>query len=517
MTNPAATMRMLIVYGICIPVAIFAGYFLVNAVNSPTYGTLGILGVVIALLLTPIFIKWHYPILILALHLPVVCFFLKGAPPIWQVAVILSLGIAIVERALNNKHRFLSVPSMVWPMIYTFAMALMTAKLTGGIALHALGGANDAMGGGKKYIALFLGAAAFFAIISRKVPTEQRKLYLCLFALAGVPTFFGDISTLLPSPLNYIGLLIPPTQFSMDSNFGMRWVAFGATAGVLANFMLIWYGLRGIFTGPATIWRAPLFIGFIGVSLIGGHRLYLLTYIAVCGLMFFLEGLHRTRLLALFLFGAIVGICLLVPLANKLPFSIQRSLAVVPGLPIDQMARADAEASSEWRLDIWRDTWPKVPQYLLLGKGYALTAEDFEMMGRGMLANGAETKMDASENGLALAGDYHSGPLSMLMPFGIWGAISFLWMTWAAWHIAYRNFKYGDLELRVLNIYLLASTVWNIICFLFVFGSFGDNIFYTSCIIGFSVAMNGGVCGPACQPAKAAQAAPLRRLQPHPV
>ena len=57
MTNPAATLRMLITYGICIPLAIMAGYFLVNAVNAPTYGSLGILGVVIALLLTPIFIK----------------------------------------------------------------------------------------------------------------------------------------------------------------------------------------------------------------------------------------------------------------------------------------------------------------------------------------------------------------------------------------------------------------------------------------------------------------------------
>src|ERR1700744_2942405 len=101
MTNPANMMRMLITYGICIPVAILAGYFLVNAVNSPDYGTLGVLGIVITLLLTPIFIKWHYPVLILSIHLPVLCFFLKGAPPISQVMVILSLGIAIVERALN--------------------------------------------------------------------------------------------------------------------------------------------------------------------------------------------------------------------------------------------------------------------------------------------------------------------------------------------------------------------------------------------------------------------------------
>ena len=517
MTNPAATMRLLVTYAICIPVAILAGYFLVNTLNSPDYGNIGILGVIIALLLVPIFIKWHYPILIIALHLPIVCFFLKGRPSLWQVMVILSFTIAIVERALNSKKQFIRVPSMAWPMIYTVGVALFTAKLTGGFGLHALGGDT---GGGKKYIAIFLGVLAFFAITSRPIPENHRKLYLYFYLLAGVVTFLGDLALILPTPFNYISLLIPPSsQFATSDDFSFassRLVAFGATGGVLASFMLAIYGMRGIFSGGKALWRAPIFIGLIGFSLIGGHRLNLLTFVGMCGLMFFLEGLHRTRTLPHFLFGSVVCVCLLVPLADKLPFSIQRSLAVVPYLHVDPAARADAEGSSDWRLQLWRDTWPKVPQYLLLGKGYALTAEDFEMMGNGMLANGIEAKMDSSEQGLGIAGDYHSGPLSILMPFGIWGAISYLWLSFAGLRILYRNFKYSEPELRTVNTYFLAGGIWGFIAFLFIFGAYTDSIFATAYSIGFSVALNGGVRGPLPKPANIFQIKPVRQLQSQP-
>ena len=54
--------------------------------------------------------------------------------------VMISLGIAIVERAMNSDKRFLSAPAMTWTLIYTTAMAVITMKLTGGFHLHTVGG-----------------------------------------------------------------------------------------------------------------------------------------------------------------------------------------------------------------------------------------------------------------------------------------------------------------------------------------------------------------------------------------
>ena len=59
MTNPAALMRMLITYAICIPIAIVTGYILTDVGNNPNYSNLFVVGLLIALVLSPIFIKWH--------------------------------------------------------------------------------------------------------------------------------------------------------------------------------------------------------------------------------------------------------------------------------------------------------------------------------------------------------------------------------------------------------------------------------------------------------------------------
>jgi hypothetical protein len=178
-----------------------------------------------------------------------------------------------------------------------------------------------------------------------------------------------------------------------------------------------------------------------------------------------------------------------------LPFTFQRALSFMPGINVTTDAKLSAEESTEWRLRIWRATWPKVPDYLLVGKGYALSAEDFQMMGAGTFAGGASSKMDASDEALAIAGDYHSGPLSTLMSFGIWGAIAILWIMLAGLRIVYLNFKYGDPDLKIANTFLIAIHIQHCLAFLFIYGAFQNDVADFAKVIGFSVALNRGVCG----------------------
>ena len=174
-----------------------------------------------------------------------------------------------------------------------------------------------------------------------------------------------------------------------------------------------------------------------------------------------------------------------------------------------------ADATIDWRLQIWRDTWPKVPQYLLIGKGYALSAEDFEMIGNGELANGAASKLDSSEVSLAVSGDYHNGPLSTLMPFGIWGAISILWIMYAALRITYLNYKFGDPDLKIFNRLFLVMNLQHCIVFFLIFGAYGNDVSDFAKMVGFSIAMNRGICGLKTFRAAAPQTIkPLAELQP---
>jgi hypothetical protein len=408
-----------------------------------------------------------------------------------QVVVLMSLGIAIIERTLNSDRHFVKAPMMVWPLLFTAAMAFMTAQLTGGIGLHTLGGDT---GGGKKYIALFIGVATFFALISRPIPKEKRRLYVVLFFLAGFPGFISDLFPVLPSPLNFINLLFPPTGEAIqggDFSLGVtRLGSLASSAGVVANFLVVRYGLRGIFSAQHPL-RLLLFCSMMAMTMLGGFRIVLISYIMILTMLFFLEGLHRTRMVLVFAMIGVLVATLLVPFANKLPYTFQRALSFLP-LNLDPAAKMDADGSKEWRERMWVDVWPKVPQYLLLGKGYSLSAQDMSYMGGGAF-QGLGEGLDASQDGLAISMDYHNGPLSTLMPFGIWGMISYLWVTLATILILYRNFRYGDDDLKTVNAFLLAMAVCRFIGYFFLFGAYSGDIGEFAKLAGFSVALNWGI------------------------
>src|SRR5829696_6746520 len=123
-------------------------------------------------------------------------------------------------------------------------------------------------------------------------------------------------------------------------------------------------------------------------------------------------------------------------------------------LDIDAAARHDAQASLDWRLDMWKTLVPEIPRYFWIGKGYALSPTDVyftnEATRRGLM-KGYEAA--------ALVGDYHSGPLSVLLPFGIFGMIAFVWFLAASIRALFLNYRYGLPELHNINTFLFSYFV----------------------------------------------------------
>jgi hypothetical protein len=242
--------------------------------------------------------------------------------------------------------------------------------------------------------------------------------------------------------------------------------------------------------------------------MLGGFR----SSVILCGLIFtvqfFLERVYRTRVFPMFIFCGIIIAVLLVPFAQKLPYTWQRSLAFLP-LKINETAKRDAQNTLEWRLQIWKDMLPTVPQYLLLGKGYSLSKLDLAT------ASSQSFKYVSDADAVSIVGNYHSGPLSVAIPFGIWGIIGVLWFWIASLHGLHRNYRYGDPTLRVVNGFLFAYFTAKIILFLVVFGGlYGDMATFVG-IIGLSISLNGGVRRPVPQTAPSMKGTQFaRRLQP---
>jgi len=266
--------------------------------------------------------------------------------------------------------------------------------------------------------------------------------------------------------------------------------------------MLVKYGIRGIFMSGKP-WRSFMFGLFWVMLLFGGFRSMFIGCVLIFAIQFFLEGLHRTRLMPRFVFAGLLVCAFAVPFADKLPYSVQRSLAFLP-LNINPVARADAQGSSDWRVEMWMAVLPEVPDHLLLGKGYVLSRLDLETMG----TDSAFHPISAADWGSTLAGDYHSGPLSVVLPLGIWGVIAFSWFLIAAIRALYANYRYGDPALRNINTLLLAAFIGHTLMFIIIFGAIESDMLSFAGLIGLSVSLNGGVCRPATEPVGTAAPAP---------
>jgi hypothetical protein len=508
--NNSNALKTLVIYGLCIPLAIILGYMLTNPLSYETFGVVGLLAF---LLVFPLIMKWHYPLLLLSWNMSLSgLFFLPGSPTVWLLLVILSIGMTIFERALSREQKTMGLPRVALPILYLGIVIIITAQLTGGFGFRALG---SEVYGGKKYVYLLAALASYFALTSQNIPLHRAKLYVGFFFLGGLTNAVGDLFPITPKALEFIFWFFPPYSSVDQLQLGytrLRGVGFAGFAAYC--WMLAHFGIRNLFV-MRKWWRMVIFLLVIVASFLGGFRSTLLAMVLIFTIQFFLEGLHRTRLLPVFgVVGILCGV-MLIPFGSKLPFTFQRVLAVIPEdfLHLDHRARIDAEGSSRWRLELWESILPQVPQHLFLGKGYRITPKDFQMMGY----DTSFKAVDASQQGLALAYEYHNGPLSVLIPFGIWGAVGFCWFLVAAFQVLIRNFRYGDPSLKVLNAFFLAMLTQKTIMFFSIFGSLDSDMVGFVGLVALNMSLNGGMAKkPVTEPVAAIKQASPRLLHPRP-
>src|SRR5438309_10939744 len=175
MIEASSLFRSVLIYSICVPLAIFLGYLMAQPMD---YSTIISLGIVLFVLMIPLFLRWHHVWLIASWNLGAVLFFVPGRPYLWLAMAWISLIISLVHHIIVPRVRFLHAPDVTRPPLFLVVVVLVTAKLTGGIGLNTLG--SDVMGG-KKYVFLLSGVVAYFALISRPIPPRRAYFYTALF------------------------------------------------------------------------------------------------------------------------------------------------------------------------------------------------------------------------------------------------------------------------------------------------------------------------------------------------
>lgn len=464
--------------------AVLVGMVLVSPTSTMAMGVVGLIALVLSL---PVLLRWHRPLLFFSWNAALQVFMLPGSPGLWMLMSGVSLGLTILGSTLGQRTELQNVRPVTWTLGLLLLVVLVTAELRGGIGIKALGGQTY---GGKRYIYVIAAVVGYFALSTVRVPLDKAALYMRGYCLGSVTLAMSNAAYML-GPAFYWLFLLFPVEFAMEQavadHFGgpMRRLS-GIGFAMIGPFclMLMSYGIRGVFDLRRP-WRVLLFGGILGVSLLAGFRSLLGLYGLLFVLQFWLEGLWRTKHMIALAVAVGLGAAAAIPFARHLPLTVQRSISFLP-LEVDPQARYDAEASSAWRFQMWRLLWTQVPEYLWLGKGYSLDPMDLyfsqESLRRGFIQN-YETAM--------IAGDFHSGPLSLLISFGVPGTVAFMAFVFVGWRVVRGNYHTGPPDLRRINTFIYAYFLCRVSFFFLVFGDFAIDLFHLTGLVGASVALNG--------------------------
>lgn len=502
--------KSLFVFLFCVPLALIFGVMLATPLDRTTMIVVmsGFL-----LLLTPFFLTGHHTFLILSWNAYINAFFLPGKPYIWMLSTVISIFFIALTVTLNrNKIKVLFVPSIAWPLFAIGLITFITAQLTGGVGAQALG---SEVFGGKRYIFIWTAIIGFFALSALPVAPAKRQWLAALFFLSSVTAAVSNAAFMLGESFYFLFLLFP-VEWALTQAVSEYMIGSFSRIGGLApasvavvSFMLVRYGIRGTFSLRYP-WRSVLFIGGIVGGLFSGFRSTFVLSMLLFAIQFFAEGLHKTKFLLLFTISFGLVAIIVLPMADRLPLSVQRCLTILP-LDLDQAAIETARGSTDWRVEMWRAVIPDIPQYLWLGKGYALDPKDVYFS-----QSHISLRMIAPFEGSLIAGDYHNGPLTLIIPFGIWGVLAFCWFAIAALRVLWNNYQYGDPAIANINTFLLVSFVGYLIYFLFIFGAFYLDLVKFVGMVGLSICLNHGVASKAGAPALMLKLKPESEPEPEP-
>jgi len=477
--------RLVLAYIVAIPLALVLGYL----VATPDTASVAALGFVLICLALPLFIQWNHALLIISWNSAFVVGFAPGQPQLWLVLAASSFGIALLNYVLGFKS-FIRVPELLKPLVFLLVIILVTAWVRGGIGLKILGGSGY---GGKKYIYLLGAFMGYFALTAQRISIGKSQRTVKWFFLSALSFAMGNLIYALGPAFYVLYYFISPdsvgSQVAADwgQNVIERFGGLGPAASGLLAFILTRWGIRRMFEWNKP-WRWLLLIAVMVAGLFSGYRSLVGFLFALFFIQFLIEGLWKTHLLPAMILLAMLVLAPALFFANKMPRAVQRSLAFLP-LDINADVRADTDASSEWRFQIWRLVWPEVPKYLLLGKGYALDPVELDMT---TLA--ARTGAISNYEEALYAGDYHNGLLSVLVPFGLLGLVAFFWLLGAGIKVLYCNHRFGDARLKQVNGVLLSYFLTQCVFFFFVFGALNVQLVAFLGILGISVSLNNGVC-----------------------
>ena len=347
---------------------------------------------------------------------------------------------------------------------------------------------QSSMVGGRPYFEIGLAFGAFMILSRVQITDFIAKIFPLFFV---TPAWCIGI-------LDVIGRVIPQTGYVLNSIYSGvgpegATAAFQAEAELGTTRMtgLLNAGLSSVLAlcakyNPITL-ISPLYphrvmmlaIAFGAIFLSGFRSVLLFGF-----LTFLLSSILRGCLKDLWVAagGGMLALVLLISMQGsvlQLPLTMQRALSWLPG-DWDERAVGDAEASSEWRVEMWGWAWndDRILRDRVWGQGFGLSIDDMNLIASSITAGGGGASLlgGSDREQFMITGSFHSGPLSTIKYIGVVGLALYYplmcYMAILAWRLCVRA---RDTKAFPLALFVGIPVMYEPFNFVVIFGGLDSN------------------------------------------
>lgn len=269
---------------------------------------------------------------------------------------------------------------------------------------------DETVVGGQEY--LWCAFACIYYISLSLIPCSKSELERVLRWSLWLVVVFSVLSTLQSVSQSSVSALA-------ESAATKRFALFSGVGMVMVLITICRYRIIEILLSPVRM--GILVAGALMVLMCGFRE----TFVMMVCVMLFVAAIRRefvsVSALAALMYGAVLLLSS-TEVIKDMPFGIQRSLSIIPGVEVDRAVERETRHSSSWRVVMWK--WALDPRtgYIrdyVWGDGFGVDmAED----ARSMRSQYRGTSNDPQLNKrFARTGTWHNGPITAIHRVGIVG------------------------------------------------------------------------------------------------
>jgi len=350
---------------------------------------------------------------------------------LYQLLLFVWVALVVAQNIIDKRKLLLPAS---WAIVLFYMINIGVVIAVRGFGLQFLGGG---MRGGMTYIQTIL--AFMFYLYSRRLIMTEKQWKRCFVAMA--------LLTFIPLAAQLVFLTSGGKVWQqflfIRFSFGNLLQYRGAIAGTATTRWTMLGTFTSFYWIAVAMWEykgtrnVMLYMFFFAISLLSAIAASYRSGVILTGgtlvLIFIIYSKNKRAVFLLLLAAVVIGIPLVSVFYKQMPFSVQRTLTLLPWIDATTDAALDAAQTVGWRKELWARVVALIPKYLLIGRGFSYNAGLADLLSRNVFSAASNLEYYLH------TGSFHNGTLELLILLGMFGFLSVMVFVFNEIRVGVRN------------------------------------------------------------------------------